>query len=352
MKILLIGEYSGVHNNLKKGLKALGHEVTLAADGDGHKKYRYDFKISPFKGKLLALLNLLYMVINFNKFVGYDVIQFINPGVLPYYLYYFGIPQLLFLLNKKKVYYVCGTDPAFLNSQKLFNYFPLDDPNSIDYPQYNWAYFNYYRWFINKIDVIVPSMYSYYVGYSWNTKLSKLIPLPGSGGNIKQNTKIHSQKIKVLFGVLRYDFKGAKFIYEALSRLENEFGNIVEITIVEKLSHNEYLQILKNHDILIDQCKSYDYGMNAIIGMENGLIVLSGNEKKSNEFLGYYNMENPVINITPNTNQIYDVIKSLILLEPSYLNELKNSSLSWVNKVHNLKNISDSFIELYSAQIS
>ena len=37
MKILLIGEYSNVHHTLALGLKALGHEVTVASDGDGWK---------------------------------------------------------------------------------------------------------------------------------------------------------------------------------------------------------------------------------------------------------------------------------------------------------------------------
>ena len=35
MRILLLGEYSNVHATLAKGLKALGHEVVLASDGDG-----------------------------------------------------------------------------------------------------------------------------------------------------------------------------------------------------------------------------------------------------------------------------------------------------------------------------
>ena len=34
MRILLLGEYSGVHYNLSVGLKALGHDVTLASGGD------------------------------------------------------------------------------------------------------------------------------------------------------------------------------------------------------------------------------------------------------------------------------------------------------------------------------
>ena len=39
MKVLLLGEYSGLHNTLKTGLVALGHQVTLVGDGDGRGIY-------------------------------------------------------------------------------------------------------------------------------------------------------------------------------------------------------------------------------------------------------------------------------------------------------------------------
>src|SRR5690606_30108174 len=41
-KILLIGEYSRLHNSLKEGLTALGHEVTLVSTGDDFKQFPSD----------------------------------------------------------------------------------------------------------------------------------------------------------------------------------------------------------------------------------------------------------------------------------------------------------------------
>ena len=35
MRILLLGDYSNVHNTLAKGLRQLGHEAVVASDGDG-----------------------------------------------------------------------------------------------------------------------------------------------------------------------------------------------------------------------------------------------------------------------------------------------------------------------------
>ena len=45
MKILLLGDYSAVHKNLKEGLCSLGHEVDFASNGDGWKKIPRDIDI-------------------------------------------------------------------------------------------------------------------------------------------------------------------------------------------------------------------------------------------------------------------------------------------------------------------
>ena len=54
MKILLVGEFSRLHNSLKEGLLTLGHEVILVNNGDGFKNYPADISIRAnfFKSKL------------------------------------------------------------------------------------------------------------------------------------------------------------------------------------------------------------------------------------------------------------------------------------------------------------
>lgn len=54
MRILLVGEFSRLHNSLKEGLVQLGHEVVLVNNGDGFKDYPADisYKAKFFKSKL------------------------------------------------------------------------------------------------------------------------------------------------------------------------------------------------------------------------------------------------------------------------------------------------------------
>ena len=46
MKILLLGEYSRLHNSLKEGLVALGHDVKIVGTGDKFKMFPVDYSIA------------------------------------------------------------------------------------------------------------------------------------------------------------------------------------------------------------------------------------------------------------------------------------------------------------------
>ncbi|MEQ3662245.1 MAG: glycosyltransferase family 1 protein, partial [Flavobacterium sp.] len=45
MKVLLLGEYSRLHNSLKEGLVSLGHEVVIVGCGDKFKQFPVDYSI-------------------------------------------------------------------------------------------------------------------------------------------------------------------------------------------------------------------------------------------------------------------------------------------------------------------
>ena len=70
MKILLLGEYSRLHNSLKAGLLAHNCEVTLLGDGDGFKNFPSDISIQP------VLFNnsfLKYLKLSVFKITGWDL---------------------------------------------------------------------------------------------------------------------------------------------------------------------------------------------------------------------------------------------------------------------------------------
>lgn len=79
MRILLVGEYSNVHNTLAQGLRALGHEVCVISNGDFWKNYPRDIDVARQPGKWGGIRLMLKLWSLLPKMQGYDVVQLINP---------------------------------------------------------------------------------------------------------------------------------------------------------------------------------------------------------------------------------------------------------------------------------
>ena len=96
MKILLVGEYSHLHNTLKKGISLLGHEAVIIGDGDGFKNFPVDISIKPKFSNNLFIKNIkigIYKIFKIDlgelergirfyfqlsKLKNFDVVQLIN----------------------------------------------------------------------------------------------------------------------------------------------------------------------------------------------------------------------------------------------------------------------------------
>jgi len=100
MRILLVGEYSRLHNSLKEGLQKQGHEVVLLGTGDGFKNYPSDISIKPplfskpFFSSIAKAFDKLFNIqlidleyyFKLKKIIpiltGFDVVQLINEQSL------------------------------------------------------------------------------------------------------------------------------------------------------------------------------------------------------------------------------------------------------------------------------
>jgi len=128
MKILLIGEYSGLHKELKQALVSLGHEVTLAAACDFWKKFDVDISLG-YGDSIYSykLRQLVLPLVKLKKFAGYDVVHVINFYVIPR-LPILNLYMIRFLKEHNKVVTVSGSgdDPFFVKfSDKTMRYSPI-----------------------------------------------------------------------------------------------------------------------------------------------------------------------------------------------------------------------------------
>lgn len=103
MRILLVGEYSRLHNSLKKGLIELGHDVIIIGTQDGFKYYPVDIMVSSiisrysitkkltilinkiFKINLLSIENAIQWHLKTRKLKGFDIVQLYNESIAKTY---------------------------------------------------------------------------------------------------------------------------------------------------------------------------------------------------------------------------------------------------------------------------
>ena len=80
MKILFVGDYSGVHANLAAELRRRGHKVTVVSDGGLHMQTESDIFVRREPG-ILESFRYLYRLFQIQPGLkGFDVVQLVNPG--------------------------------------------------------------------------------------------------------------------------------------------------------------------------------------------------------------------------------------------------------------------------------
>lgn len=352
MKILLFGEYSGLHTFLQTGLKALGHETKLLSCGDGFKNLKGDININTkIKNRYIRAIYIrLQYFLLMPFFINYDIVQFISLEIipLPFILKKLYIKYLL-LFNKKVILNCCsGNAVVITHSLANMKYSPFQ--NEIKEKYYNGTYKMIgYKKLLNDINLsqsvsgIITTSYMYDESYKDYKNYLGFVPMPiVTQDNIAEN--ICSGKIKILFGITRPIIKGAKEIRKALDNIKEKYPFQVEVQIIEKISFEEYNKYLKDCNILIDQACSYDYGMNALLAMAQKKVVLSGSEPEVEKIM---KSKCPVINIRPEVNHIVFQLEALIQ-NTDRIESIGRDSYEYVKQYHNHISVSQQYILKWS----
>jgi len=350
-KILLFGEFSGLHTNLKEGLEELGHNVLLVSSGDGEKNIKRDIDISVEERNLSRKIKKYYSNRKTLKsLTNFDVVQFINPYIKPKTTLY----SYLNIINKNKkiVCLACGDDinvSNFIKSGGMSKYSPFDVEieNNKPLPYDSFIHKTVQKKILRKMDIIIPTVFEYAEAYRQSefiNKISKTIPFPINTNKIKFINNEINGKIIIYHASNRPITKGSSYIIEAMKIIEKKYPNDVEIISAAYLPLNEYLETINKAHIIIDQCRSYSYGMNALYSMAKGKIVLSGKEDECLKELGLNS--SPVINITPNVMHIVQQLEALIR-NKNGLENLGLESRKFVEKHHNHIEIAKKYIETW-----
>ena len=377
MKILFVGECSYLHNTLKRGLEELGHKVLIVSDGNGwHNSPRdIDLRRPERWGKLGGLWVLWSLLKSLPQLCGNDIVQLSGYTFIPLKARWNRwLFLLLRLLNRRVVKGCFSDDPQLFLMQ------------SHGVPTYSDTYWNgreqnveanrqriaehmrsQYKSCWHTVsygaDALVACLYEYYLCYDTKDFHNRLhyIPLPMEIPNTiakVKNSKCYvyhksnnTQPIKVLVGIQpkRDYLKGAKRIASFVESVALRHPGRIEIEYVEGVPYDEYMHMLDEADVLVDQLYSYTPSMNSLAAMARGTVVIGGGEDEYYNFIGEPQLR-PIINVRPDISDS----ENEAAIEQAFFTEgklqlISRQSIEFVRKHHDYRHVAELYERLYSS---
>ena len=375
MKILLLGEYSRLHNSLKEGFVTLGHEVSIVGCGDKFKQFPVDYSIYARICNDNKIANFLYRGIR--KVIGLDFekiekairfyllipklndyhhLQLINSDALETY------PILSRFLYKKlfkniqsRSLLICGDETPIVDYliKKEFKYSvltPYFEDNSIEKEfQFPLKYRkNSYRktfdWLKENCQNLITSDLDYEIPMRKMGFQTTFIPNPINTDTIAFQKTENTGKIVIFLGInrLSYTKKGIIYFEKALEIIQEKHADKIEIIVTENLPYKEYISKYNKAHILLDQVFAYDQGYNALEAMAKGKVVFTGAET---EFLNQYHLQEDevCINAVPDENEIATKL-SFLIEHPEKINEISKNGRKFIEKEHDYRVIAEKYL--------
>ena len=408
MKILLIGEASFLHNTLKKGLVERGHRVTTMSDGNGwHDAPRdIDLRRNLRWGKFGGLWVVWQLLRHLPQLCGNDVVQIHNYQFVPLmYRWNTLLLRFLKLTNRCVVKGCFGDDPQIFRRQAqgvpaYSDTFWSGQLQNTDQHRDRIAEVvehgaeASWRKTTAMADALVPCLYEYWLDYNEPPFAPKLhyIPLPMECekmvrwcdgemvkwcngemvrwcngemvrcvGNVTtspshpNNSQLApSHPITILIGLQpKRDFmKGAMKIAMFVEEVARRHPGKVQIKYVEGVPYDEYMRLLAEADVLVDQLYSYTPSMNSLAAMARGTVVIGGGEEEYYEFIGEDTLR-PIINVRPDLPDEENIATiERALFTDGTLERMAQESIQFVHKYHDYRHVAEQYEQLYRSLLA
>lgn len=378
MKILLVGEFSRLHNSLKEGLLALGHEVVLVNNGDGFKNYPADISIRAafLKSKLgniprqiwfrifkfdLALLEhgIRFWLIS-NKLKNFDVVQLINetPIQTNSKLELFLLKRI-FKQNNKVFLMCCGIDYTTVSHmlQQKDRYSVMNSYfENIPAAKKQYDYFfdfltkshqKIHQFLYQNISGVIASDLDYVAPLIANEKHLGMVANPINIDKIGNVETTISGKTYIFLGINSGNSytKGVSFFEKALAIIQQKYSNLVEIKITTDIPYSDYQKYFEKANIILDQVYGFDQGFNALEAMSKGKVVFTGAET---EFLKHYDLKEDevAINALPDVDYLVEKL-SYLIENPSEIQRIGKNAVQFIIKEHHYVTQAQKYVTLW-----
>jgi glycosyltransferase involved in cell wall biosynthesis len=363
MKILLLGEYSNVHWTLAEGLRQLGHQVTVASNGDFWKNYPRDIDLARNLSHLGGTRFAMKLVSLLPRLRGFDVVQIINPmfvelkaeRILPLY-------RWLRKHNKRMVLGAFGMDYYWVHeniTSKPLRYsdFNIGDKLRTDEEamKYRKEWLDTPKGRLNRLiaddcDTIVAGLYEYWACYQpVFPKKTTFIPFPIHVDMKPEDLPPRpvGAPLKLFIGINRERsvYKGTDIMLRAAQDTKAEMPDRIELKIVESVPFNEYRRLMLGCDAIVDQLYAYTPSMNPLEAMSHGLICIGGGEPENYAIINEQELR-PIINVQPTYESCRQAIEQLAS-HPESIDGLRRDSIRYVARHHDYVKVARQYEALY-----
>lgn len=354
MKILFVGDASNMHNCLAQALRDLGHTAVVASNGSHWMGTHRDIDLKREPGKIGALKYGAKLLRSLNKMRDFDVVETcgqvffdLKPGKVRWLF------DWLKRHNRRIVLGAIGTDYVYFNAchdgktYRYSDYMVGGQPSPyvlsqeyIDKHDALWgAPFmrEHSDYLLKRYDGAISCLWEYQACYEpiFGDRMA-YAGLPVDTTSVEPIVLDREpEKVKFFIGIQRDRnvLKGTDLLLEAAQRTVDRYPTLCELTVVESVPYEEYVNLTMQSHVILDQLYSYTPATNALLAMARGLVAVSGAEPE------YYNLidehdNQPIINVSPLVEGDIDAKLEWIVKNKNLLPDLSRRSREFVVK-HN-----------------
>lgn len=367
MKILFVGDASNMHNCLAQALRDMGHTAVVASNGSHWMDTHRDIDLKREPGKMGAVKYGLKVLRSLPQMRDFDVVETcgqvffdLKPGKVRWLFDWLKRHNRSILLGAIGTDYTYFTACHDRKTYRYSDYMVGDQPSPyvlsqeyIDRHDALWgAPFmrEHNDYLLKRYDGAISCLWEYQACYEpvFGKRLA-YAGIPIDTASIEPVSIDHEpEKVKFFIGIQRDRniLKGTDLLLEAARRTVDRFPNLCELTVVESVPYEEYLKLLNQSHVILDQLYSYTPATNALLAMARGLVAVSGAEPEYYDLIGEHENQ-PIINVSPLVEGNIDTKLEWIVKNKRLLPELSRRSREFVVKHNDSHVVAQRHLDFY-----
>lgn len=272
MKILLVGEFSGVAQHFEFGLDSVGCKISKIQVRDGYKAIG--------EGGVVDLIPSISRLRN-EKF---DITIFFTPLIAKLASLSYIINSTIMDRSKVCYYLPCTSDPIWLSykpekpdyRRPILGF--IQDNNYVRHRNFKKSYLNHTEQFLSSMDQIFPLAYDYDAPYeNLANCTASFMSFPYRIKDINRKKLEGARKYKAYHGVSRSGFKGSDIMKKFMFK---KFDTECSL-LTEKINFSDFQSNLLSAEIYFDQVYSKAPAYAAMGALNLCPTVVTGQDRAS-----------------------------------------------------------------------